>query len=675
MGALKQKTPPRFLVLDYETRSEADLKKVGAWEYSLHPSTQILCVGWKLGTLEELSHVKAKVWSPAFPAPYGELVQALTDPFVKIIAHNAFFEEAITRNVLTRIVKRPGLGSIPVSRWICTASMARALALPGNLEGACLALRLPIQKDMEGRKLILKYCKPRKPTKNNPAKWHNSASDLRRIMQYCGTDIEAETLLFLRLPPLSPTERRVWELDQKINLEGFRVDRELVKTALRLIDEETRALTEETQRITDGALTSTNQRAATLDWLLSQGVSLGDLTKKTVEDALKAGVAEGAAKRLLEIRQAVSKTSTAKYLAFEMRSRSDGRVRDFLTYHTASTGRWGGAGVQPQNFPRGTIKDTNAAADDLLTGDLEWVRFLHGNPMSVLSSCLRSVIIPSEGKEFVCADYNAIEVRVLFWMAVHDLGCRMFREGQDLYRHMASEIYGKVMELINDTERFLGKSAVLGCGYGMGWKKFFETCRMQGQDVTEELAKLAVTTYRTTHAPVVEMWGNIERAAIKAVLSHRAGKPLKVKVNRTAWFVKDEFLFCELPSGRRLGYYGPTIKYEETPWGEPRPVLYHWGVNGMTRQWELSGTYGGKLTENVVQATARDLMAEAMLRAEDAGYDVKLSVHDELLAEQPLSNDGWRPLAEFEDLMAKLPDWAVGCPVKASGWTGLRYRK
>lgn len=250
----------------------------------------------------------------------------------------------------------------------------------------------------------------------------------------------------------------------------------------------------------------------------------------------------------------------------------------------------------------------------------------------------------------------------------------MFESGEDIYRHMAAAIYNRNVAKIKNPspERNLGKSAILGAGYGMGHKKFLLTCQEQGQEVTEDLAKLAITTYRTTHAPVVTFWNNMERAAIFAVQSWKDKNPKRIALNQTIWYVADGFLFCHLPSGRRLAYYQPEIRYEETPWGEPRPVLYHYGVNSLTKQWECSGTYGGRLVENVVQATARDVMANAMVGLDRLGYRVVLSVHDEILAEQPTGMDS---VEFFEKQMATLPLWASGLPVEAKGWKGMRYKK
>lgn len=583
-------------------------------------------------------------------------------PGVVFVAHNAYFEQVITRNVLR-------IPDLEPKRWICTASLAASLALPRNLEGAANAMNLESKKDMDGNRLIKKWCRPRKPTKNNPKTRHDDPVELSRIIDYCKRDVETTTELFLKLPMLTPTERKVWLLDQKINLRGFAIDRPLVETALKLIDEETRVVNQKTDELTFGLLTSATQRDGVLRFLEDEKVFLPDLRKKTVDDALKNGLVEGAAKEILEYRQTVSKTSTAKYQAFEMRSRSDGRVRDILMYHGASTGRWGGVGVQPQNLPRPTIYDTDQAAEILKTGDLELVRMIYGNPMETLSSCIRSIIVAPPGRTLDVADYNAIEARVLFWVAGHQAGLRAFEEGRDLYKEQASRIYGVPLEKIDSDKRWLGKTAVLGCGYSMGPKKFREACLAQGRDITENLAEAAVRAYREAHAPVVKLWDNIGRAAVAAV--DNVGK--KYTINRTTWFVRNGFLWCELPSGRRLAYASPVVKYEPTPWGDKRPVLYHYGTD-IARKWVETKTYGGKLVENVVQAIARDLMAEAMLRIETAGpWAIVLSVHDELIAERDLKAKVTN--SDFCQLMADLPTWAAGCPVVATGWAGIRYRK
>lgn len=665
-----------YLIHDYETRSEADLKKTGAWEYAVHPSTRILCLAYRSGTREELATAEIKTWSPAFsPTAPSDFMEMMLDPTITKVARNAGFEQAVARHVLPRYVGGRGnparilRAGIPPEQWTCTAALAATHALPRSLEGTCTVLKLPFQKDMVGHRLMLKMSKPRKATKHNSSKWHNKLSDLRRLMEYCASDVAADTSAFLKLPPLIAREKEIWCLDQRINQHGFQVDRALVKAALKVREEEMGNFTREIRELTGGEVQTPGQRDVLLKWFASHGLVLENLQAKTVSDALEAsGNLPPHVKRVLEIRSYSTKTSTKKYAALEARTRFDGRLRDILVYHAASPGRWGGSGFQPQNLPRGLIKDSIAASEVLATGDTDLIRLLYGEPMEVLSSCLRNTIVAPKGRIFYCGDYAAIEARKLFWLAKHDAGVEAFHNNEPMYEQMAAIIYNVPLEKVTSEMRFVGKQAVLGCGYGMGWKKFIGQCAQFGVTVTEEVAKKAVYAYRDFHAPVPQLWKNYERAAVAAVLN--PGK--KYSINHTTWYMRGLFLYCVLPSGRRLAYYGPRVRYENTPWGEKRPVLYHWGVDSRTKKWVIQKTWGGTLTENVCQAMSRDFMAEAMLRLDRHGYTVVLSVHDELLCEH---DEGKGSVEEFCALMATRPDWAAGAPVKVEGWTGNRYRK
>jgi DNA polymerase len=518
---------------------------------------------------------------------------------------------------------------------------------------------------MDGRALMLKMTKPRKATKNNAAKWHETPEDVARLVQYCVRDIEAETQVFLSTPPLSPNERKIWELDQKINLRGVHVDRDLVKKSLAMVDVELASLNGELSRITGGEIDSAGQTAR-----IKEFTGLPDTTAKTIRDALKLEGWGDTVRRVMEIRRDASKTSTAKYLAFEQRTRSDSVLRDILLYNGAMpTARWTGRGVQVQNFPRGQQGlNTNLSCEMVKEHDLETIRLLYGNPMDVFSSNLRGCLVPPEGEAFFCGDYASIEVRVLFWLAGNEEGLKALREGRDLYREMAVKIYNVELDKVTDAQREIGKRAVLGCGYQMGWETFQETCENFDTPVTDEVAKRAVNAFRETHHQVKQLWYNYEQAAIRAV----AHPGRRFTVNRTTWFVVGKFLWCELPSGRRMAYPYPELRQVKTPWGELRAKLYHYDINPMAGGWVLAGTYGGKLAENVTQGGARDVMADSMVRLEETHkYTARLSVHDELLTTAPWTWD----LKTFENLMAETPAWAEGLPVKVKAWKGPRYGK
>jgi len=655
---------PLYFILDYETRSEAQLRTqskkigVGAWEYAVHPSTEILCAAWRIGTKKQIEKSKTKSWCPRIGhGSKKELLQYLRGEADRIGAHNAYFEQVITQHVLRE--------KVPLEKWFCTAAQAATHALPRALEKACHVLELKHQKDKEGDLLIRRHCKPQKPTKKNPDVWNNDPEGLRRLTLYCERDVDAEVELFLTLPELSEKERRIWQINQKLNLRGIHVDRSTVKKVLRMMSEETVNLTREFQEKTG---LRPSQRDAVKKYLNDvEMLPLANMQAKTIADILETKI-PGTARRLLEIRQALSKTSTAKYTVFDLRSRSDSRVRDNLMYHGASTGREAGTGLQVHNFPQGTVRDLESLIEALSTGDLAWVRALFGNPMAAFSSALRGMIQATPGYRLFCGDFNAIEARVVFWLAGDRVGLRLFSSGVDPYVEMAAEIYSIPASEVTSAQRDVGKRAILGLGFGMGWKKFLLTCKQYGMPVTEALAKRAVQIYRERHTFVVMLWKNLERAAIAAVMN--PGKAYTI--NRTKWFVKGKFLYVELPSGRRLAYFGPTIRWKHTPWGEKVPELWHWGVDSVSKKWINGSTYGGKLTENIVQATARDFMEEATIRLDDAGYETLIKVHDEILDEKKI---GEGSLEEFERIMGELPPWGKGIPIKVKGWTGFRYKK
>lgn len=692
----------KFAVIDYETYSECDLLKTSSYEYACHPTTEILCVSWKIGTRAELikwlsdpNRTKPRSWSPKAPwsehrkdsAPERgeEYLRVIQDDTIIKVAHNALFEQAITRFVLPKMLKLAvRILKIHPKFFSCTSALACVYALPRKLEGACAVLELPFQKDSEGHKLMLKWCKPKKPSKKDPSTRY--VKDFDRLVQYCDHDIYAEVGVFVTLPPLIMSERQLWVFDQIINFRGVHVDRDLVKKVLAMIAIEKKNLTAELKRITNGEVQTGGQTAEIKKWLSDNGCHLPNLQAETVENAIAGGLAEGVCKRVLQLRQHLNKNSLKKYSAFLSHTVSDSRVRFSLGFHAASTGRWNNTGVQLHNVPRGTLKvkdiegrevDLAPYAAELIKNgaDLEFIRSTFGDVMEVFVSILRTMMAATPGKELFVADFAAIEARVLFWIADHFDGCRAFAEGRKMYEEMAMEIYNieNILDVSKD-QRFVGKESILGDGFGMGPKKFQAQCLKKGVEIPFALAKKSVKSYRDKNKPVVKLWGNLERAAISAVQN-----PKKTfKINHTEWFMQGKFLCVRLPSGRCLYYFKPQVKYEVPPWEKKKddpkkkPVLYHWGSNSKTKKWELQKTWGGTLTENCVQACARDLMKDGMWRNEKAGYEIILTVHDEIIGEREIGKGN---VEEFSNLMKTLPTWAKGCPVNVEGWKGPRYRK
>lgn len=690
-----------YCIMDYETYSEAELKKMGAYEYARDPSTEIICVAWRVGTRAELKKqlddgVPAKGWIPDLKAPqksFSELFQTLMHPHIILVAHNAFFEQVVTRYVFAErhMYSVEELREIPHSRWICTATLAATLAVPRSLENSAKYLGLTTQKDMEGAKLLKKMMRPAKPTtkETNPRRHRDNPENIKRLLEYCKTDVDAETALFLKAPPLMKSERELWLLDQEINCRGFKVDRPLIKRIKKLINLETKNLDNEAWEISESSIcpvSSARERDAVLTFLDGEGEFLPDLKKKTVDDRLLSDEPlSPPARRMLELRQAVSKSSTAKYPVMLSSSMTDGRVRDTLLFVAASTGRWGGSRVNPQNFKRPHLDTQSILAlinhinrrpgsIDASAGQelLEFLRLADGNPMDVFGSMLRSMIIPGKGKVLHVADFNAIEVRVLFWLADHQKGLKAFRDGELMYEKLAAKIYGCSVEEIgpDSVERFVGKTANLGCGYGMGGPKFQMTCKDQGGvEISRALADKAVQTFRFEHKPVVNFWYALERAAIAAVKD----KAKEFEIGKVSWFCWRDFLCCRLPSGRLLYYLKPHITYDPTPWGDTKETLRYYGIDKSKKKMVVEKTYGGKLAENVCQASSRDVMANSMIQLKGSGHwDIVLTVHDEALSETSVMG---KSIDDYVSVMSRTPSWGEDIPLLVKGYEAMRYRK
>lgn len=661
-----------MIFIDFETRSKCILQDTGAWRYAEDPSTDVLCMAWAVddGPVE--------IWIPGEGFPFT--VDQISHHDFE--AHHSFFERAIWRNVM---IKKYGWPDIPDAKWRCSAATAAYHALPRALNQIGDALGLANVKDMGGKRVMMRLSRPVSKCEGDEVTtlWNDKASDFRLLYQYCKDDVAAERDVHRRLRPLPPSEAAIWALDQRINERGVRVDLPAVRAAVAFLNAYEGRLKAEFKTLT--GIESPTMVAQLKTWLGNEMVDVTSLDKAAVETAMAdlegrmqdMGGAEAflwePAYRALEIRQALAKTSTAKYQAILDSVCSDGRLRGLLMYHGATpTGRWAGQLVQPQNFPKNTFKgDLNKYYEFLKTADLETFEMCYP-VMETLSSTIRGVFIPSPGHIFFGGDYNAIEARVVFWLASESRGLQMFREGADIYKDMAAGIYGIPVEQITRAQRELGKQGILGCGFGMGADKFIATCWSKAKIVIDkETADRAVTGYRTKYRTVAVLWQLQELAAKQAIDTK---KP--VRCGKVLWAVHDGFLFCRLPSGRCMAYYDPKIEPVKTSWGEMKPSITFMGINSKTKQWERESTYGGKIVENITQAVARDIMAEAMLRVEPAGFKVALHTHDELLTEYPsVKNEAAPQVKTFEFLMATPPAWADGLPIKVEGWTNTRYTK
>lgn len=650
--------------LDFETRSAVDIK-LGPWRYSEDKTTSILCFAYAFGG------EKAYLWLPGDPMPVwvkDRLWELLGAPSVR--AHNAMFEKAVWRNVL---VARYGWPDIPDQYWKCSAAKCAAHALPRALGPATVVMNTVVKKDDEGHRVMLKLSKPRKPTKNNPKFWHEPEDvpqDFQTLYKYCKTDVLSENCLDEKIRDLSPREQQVWQLDQKINARGVYLDLAAVKGAIQIIEQYEMLCELELAKLSKNAFWSGTQLFQMKSWLADKGSPVDSLDKAAVDALLSQRDLPEDVKRVLQIRKSLGKTSTRKLKAMQESVCEDGRVKDLLMYHGASTGRWAGKGIQIQNFPRVKVENLEEKMAALRIGELSAVA-QWGDPMHLISSCLRGMILAAPGKKFYVADYAAIEARGVCWLAGQESMLNLFREGKDPYRFMAGTIYSKPLDQVDGgqkdgVERQLGKQAVLGCGYQMSAPKFQLTCQSYKMEVDLPLAEKAVNAYRTTNSNVVRFWWDQEKAAKRAIKSREV-----VQCGPVRWAVSRGFLYCRLPSGRVLAYASPKVEMGKTPWGESREQISFMAMNDKN-QWVRTRTYGGSITENITQAVCRDIMVEAMLRLEAAGYKVLFTVHDEVVAETP---EDFGSLEEFLALLTEVPKWAEGFPIKAEGWTGNRYRK
>jgi len=631
--------------VDFESRSQADIWVTGAYRYAEHPSTEILCLAWAVDDGPVTGALRGKELLTAIPT-----INKLITEGAEFHAHNAFFERCIWKFCLT---PKYGALPIPIRQWRCTAAKVGAHALPRRLEHAALALGVTHQKDMEGSRLMRVL---------SATKGAIDQAKLDRLLVYCKRDVETERDIDRRLPDLCPSEQQVWFMDQYINDTGVMIDIDAVQKAVKVIETDTKTLNEELYNLTGGQINAGTQSVAIKKFLEKKGLSLPDLTKGTIKKALvEAG---GDNLRILQLRQQLSLTSNAKYSALIDAVSPDGRVRDLLVYHGASTGRWSGKLVQIQNLVKATISpESIGAAIATLKASPDGFSSIY-DTLPVLSSCIRGMFIPSPGNKMFITDFAAIEARVVMWLAGEKVGLRLFTASDcdallpDIYVHMARSIYNKTTLTKKDKKaRQLGKQTVLGCGFGMGVKKFIETCAKYEVEVTPSLAERAVYQYRKVFAKVPTFWYAMEETAKQTVLS---GKPHTC--GYITWYMDGEFLRMKLPSSRTIVYHRPKVTAEGK--------LTFLAVNSVTRKYEVEEIWGGKLVENATQAVARDIMVEAMFGLLKSGYRILFTVHDELVTEN-FEGD----VKEVTDIVRTVPAWATGCPINAECETTERYKK
>lgn len=599
-----------------------------------------------------------RVWSPGEGFPV-ELSRCL-EPETEVEAHNAAFERSIWTHVG---IPRYGFPEVPFKRWDCTMARAAALGLPQSLEGLASALRLPVGKDLQGQRAMIKASRPMAVAGSSDLfggvpVFDTTPALLDRVRQYCATDVEVERAVSRLLPPLSSRERAIWLLDQEINDRGIAVDVALCRNAIELVEGETAKLSAELLELTGGAVTGPTDLNGIKRWLRSVGVETAVLDEKTVSGLL-AGSLDRKARRVLNIRQIAGRSSTAKFKAIVDRvDPADDRIRNNLRYHGAATGRWAGSGAQIQNFPRGDHGHAaETIAEMISAGDVEDFDLLFGDPISAAVSALRPALRAAPGKSLLVWDFAQIEARLLAWFAKCSKLETLFASGADVYKAFAAEAFRKPIDKVSKDDRFVGKVCVLGLGYGMGAAKLAATFEGYGRPISEQLAKRLVGVYREAYPEIPLTWTRLELEAKDALFSGDVG--------RWKVFHKSEalrFLTYELPSGRRLHYFQPEIQDGQ--------LVYR---KALGKSLAKDSTYGGKLCENLIQAIARDVLAEGMLRLKRAGFSLVGTVHDEIISEEPLELAGDR-LEEGARLLETRPAWC-SAPLAVEGFASRRYKK
>jgi DNA polymerase len=632
--------------IDFETYSECDIKTAGGYNYAAHPSTEVICMAWAI------DDEAPQLWTPDQQFP-DRLAHALMWENAEVWAWNAAFERAVWHH---KILWKHDIG-VADHRWNDTAALAATLALPRALGKCAEVLELSDQKDTRGRFLIQRLCKPYRGERRTDQHL------LDELYAYCKQDVVTERAIknyILKYKPMGEHERAVWLLDQEINWRGVGIDVPNVENALDLIIATAERLNASVVDLTDGALSGVGSRAQVMSWCRDQGYRLGGYDKNAILTALADPALPANVRDVLKVRQTLGKASTSKYLAMQNLAGADHRARGVFSYHGAQTGRWAGRGFQPQNLPRPAFKDADTCVQLFDQRDPELLEMLFGDPMVALSSTLRSMIVPAQGKRLLVVDFNAIEARVLAWLAGEQAPLDVFASGQCIYCHAATSIYGRTITKADQAERQIGKVAVLALGYQGGVGAFQTMAAAYRVEIEDELADEIKVKWRKANKNIVRFWYALEEAANNAV-KHRGhafdAGPITFKCH-------GDFLFAKLPSGRRLAYYQPRLGNNG---------LEFWGTDSrLGGRWAKLDTYGGKLAENITQAVARDLLADAMLRVEAAGYPVVMHVHDEIVSEVP---KGFGSLAEFEELICQMPDWATGLPMAVEGFECERYRK
>ena len=625
--------------LDFEVRSFIDLPDRGLDVYAKDESTEVICMAYSI------EGGPVKLWTPATQLP-----QFMYDKTTKFQGWNVMFEWHIMKYVL-------GL-DIKIEQCIDSMAIAAANNIPQALGDAAVFINSEHQKDTRGRYLIQKLCKPHKGVFNNDPEL------LKELFDYCAQDVRTEMGVTRHLRELSSNEQAIWELTQRINLRGVPVDPNELHSAVLAVVRAQDQLDNECVSLTGF---KPSERAKLLGWVNKMMIEpLPDLTAETVEKTLKLEHLFKPLRRALELRQEGSQTSVAKYAKMG-EIQDEGRIRNTLVYHGASTGRWASrGGLNLQNIARPTI------SDEEIESAIPAVFNAAKGSMRELSSLVRSAIVAPREKTFVDVDFSSIENRVGVWLAGQNDKVELFRKGLDEYKVFASEsLYHIPYDEVTKDQRQVSKSAVLGAMFGQGAKGLVKYAEGMGVKLSEVQAKNAVDGYRSSYSRVRDLWTSCENAAIEAVSNpgspFRAYRHIVMKVAKNA-------LWMKLPSGRLICWQRPQLELVTTPWGTTKYGVTVHSQNTYTRQWTRNQLIGSSIFQSAVQGTARDFLADSTLNIVKAGYEVINLIHDEVLL--LVDGDGSdKALDDVIKIMTTPPKWASDFPLAAEGWVSKRYRK
>lgn len=733
--------------------SKKGLSAVGSAVYAQHPSTEVNCLAYNLK-----DGLGPRLWNWGEPPPWDLIHHFQTGLLVE--AHNSIFEYFIWTYVCV-----PKLGWPPIhhKQLRCSMSKASSFALPAALDKLSEAINAPIKKDMEGKAVMLKLSQPRAPTKADPSLRYDRvryATEYQRQGVYCINDTAAESEVSAMLPDLPPDELELWLLDQQINIRGVHIDRKMLENCISVVEQAFDKYSEELKQLCGSYVdekgevkwnvSSPAELANIRVFLAKNGIDTPSLDAEALAKLLARDDLPANCRRVLEIRDMLSAASVKKLFSLLNHLCNDDRVRGLFAFCGADrTGRFAGRGPQPQNFPSGGPKlslcdkingcghyyrgglvncpwcGADAAFSEpkqdwshdaveqafkvIASRRLDYVEYYYGDPVAVISGCLRGLFTAAPGKDFICSDFSAIEAVVLAELAGEKWRQEVFRTHGKIYEMGAAMITGTPFEEFmrvagypditkegwwvdeplpgakhHPLRKTIGKVSELASGYAGwigAWKNFGADKFMSDDEI-----KQAILAWRDASPMIVELWGGqwrkhpkkweftpefygLEGAAVQAVMNPGCAYQYRM----LTFQVHADVLYCRLPSGRCLSYHTPRLIQSTAPHGNPVWQLTYMGQDAVTNQWVRLNTYGGKICENVTQAVARDILVFALKNLEKAGYPIVLHIHDEIVAEV---DKGTGSIEEFERIMAIMPPWASDWPIRAAGgWRGLRYRK